>query len=90
MYLDYDHPEYSVHLRESLPASVKKTLLESTRAEWKDHPRFGGKANFFMTIHRDLLNGAAQLTHSVEQLLDVPINAVSKAVEHACKYFAIQ
>lgn len=79
MLLDYDLPEYHVSKRKGLPASVQETLLESTRSEWKDHPRFGGKAKFFMTIHRDLLDGAAQLSRGVEQLLDVPDSDVGEA-----------
>lgn len=79
MLLDYDLPEYHVSKREQLPASVRETLLESTRSEWRDHPRFGGKANFFMTIHRDLLDGAAKLSRGIEQLLDLPPGDVGKA-----------
>jgi hypothetical protein len=81
MLLDYDLPEYHVSKRKGLPKSVKKTLLESTRSEWKKHSRFGGKAKFFMTIHRDLLNGAAQLSGSIEKLLDVPQKDVNGAVK---------
>lgn len=60
--------------------SVQETLLESTRSEWQKHPRFGGKASFFMSIHRDLLNGAAQLSRGIEQLLDVPQGDLREAV----------
>ncbi|MGJ8535353.1 MAG: hemerythrin domain-containing protein [Alphaproteobacteria bacterium] len=81
MLLDYDLPEYHVSKRDGLPSSVQETLLESTRSEWQNHPRFGGKANFFMTIHRDLLNGAAQLSSGIEKLLDVPPDDMGEAVE---------
>lgn len=79
MLLDYDLPEYHVRKRMRLPDSVQETLLESTRSEWQNHPRYGGKANFFMTIHRDLLDGAAQLTQRIEQLLDVPPSDIREA-----------
>ncbi|UWR84005.1 hemerythrin domain-containing protein [Phaeobacter inhibens] len=80
MLLDYDLPEYHVSKRKALPSSVKETLLESTRSEWEDHPRFGGKASFFMSIHRNLLDGAAQLSRGIERLLDVPASDVGEAV----------
>lgn len=80
MLLDYDLPEYHVSTRKGLPASVQETLLESTRSEWENHPKFSGKANFFMSIHRNLLDGAAQLSRGVEKLLDVPVSEVTDAV----------
>ena len=80
MLLDYNLPEHHVSKRKGLPSPVQETLLESTRSEWKDHPRFGGKANFFMTIHRELLKGSAQLSLAIEQLLDIPTSDVSEAV----------
>jgi len=80
MLLDYALQEHHVNKRKGLPSSVQETLLESTRSEWKDHPRFGGKANFFMTIHRELLDGSAQLSRGIEKLLDVPASDVSEAV----------
>lgn len=80
MLLDYDLPEYHVSTRKGLPTSVQETLLESTRSEWQNHPRFGGKANFFMTIHRDLLDGAARLSRGLEHLLDVPPGDIGETV----------
>ena len=68
MFLDYNLSKHHVSKRKGLPISVKETLLESTRSEWQKHPHFSGKANFFMTIHRDLLNGVAKLSHGIEQL----------------------
>ncbi len=81
MLLDYDLPQYHVSKRTGLPSSVQETLLESTRSEWQNHPRFGGKANFFMTIHRDLLNGANQLSRGIERLLDTSPGDIGDAVE---------
>ncbi|MEH6443677.1 MAG: hemerythrin domain-containing protein [Oceanospirillaceae bacterium] len=72
MILNYNLPEHDVSKRIKLPLSIQKSLLESTRTEWQSNPRFGGKANFFMTLHRDLLDGIAQLSHGIEQLLDAP------------------
>lgn len=80
MHLDYDLPHHHVTKRKGLPAAVKKTLLEGTRSQWKNHPRYGGKASFLMNLHRDLLNGAAQLSGGIEQLLDVPESTVGEAV----------
>ncbi|UWQ35334.1 hemerythrin domain-containing protein (plasmid) [Leisingera sp. M527] len=81
MLLDYDLPKHHVNTRKALPKSIKETLLESTRSEWKKHPRFGGKANFFMNIHRDLLNGSAKMSLAIEELLDVPQSEVKGAVK---------
>lgn len=80
MLIDYDLPKYHVNQRKGLPPVIQETLLESTRSEWQNHPHFEGKANFFMTIHRDLLEGAAQLTYGIEQLLDVPVSVISEAI----------
>ncbi len=57
MLLDNDLPEYHVSKRKGLPSSVKETLLESTRSEWQDHPRFGGKASF----EHDVVNTAQNM-----------------------------
>jgi len=81
MFFDYELSEHHVERRQTLPTAVKETLLGSTRSQWKTHPRFHGKANFFMTIHRDLLNGAAQLSGALKQLLDVPESDVSATVK---------
>ena len=81
MLIDYDLPENHINKRKGLPSSIQETLLESTRSEWQNHPNFGGKANFFMTIHRDLLDGAAKLSGGIEQLLDVSHIEVSEAAE---------
>lgn len=72
MLLDYDAPENHVQKRSTLPEKVQQTLLESTRTDWESHPRFHGKAAFFVNIHRNLLDGASQLSGALEQLLDVP------------------
>ncbi len=80
MLLDYNLPEYHVNKRKKLPSSIQETLLESMRSEWQNHPRFGGKASFFMRIHRDLIDGAAELSRGVEQLLDVPSNDIGETI----------
>ena len=69
---DYQAPEHHVTKRQALPADIRRTLLESERESWPDHPRFGGMASFLLGIHRDLLSGAALATERAEGLLDVP------------------
>jgi hypothetical protein len=69
---DYHLKENHVSKRSGLPADIRQTLLESTRSEWQNHPRYGGKAGFFMMIHRDLIDGAAKLNNTLERLLDIP------------------
>ena len=70
--LDYTAVENHVAKRGGLSDSIRETLLESDREQWMGHPRFHGKAAFWMTIHRDLLQGAAHLRQGMEQLLDIP------------------
>jgi hypothetical protein len=62
MKLDYQSAENHVTRRDGLPAAIRPTLLESAREVWSQHPRFRGKANFLMNIHRNLLDGAEQLS----------------------------
>jgi hemerythrin-like domain-containing protein len=69
---DYSAPENHILRRENLSPEIRETLLEATRDQWAGHPRYHGKANFFMSIHRDLLNGSAQLSKALKQLLDMP------------------
>jgi hypothetical protein len=69
---DYSTTDNHILKRDGLPSIIRETLLESTRNEWSAHPRFRGKASFFMNIHRDLINGAAQLSADIEALLDIP------------------
>lgn len=69
---DYTASDNHILTRRHLPPRIRETLLESTREQWADHPRFGGKAGFFMTIHRDLLNGSARLSTLLEAVLDAP------------------
>lgn len=77
MFADYDLQQNHVALRNGLPTEIRETLLESTRSEWLHHPRISGKAGFFMSIHRNLLDGAAQLKQALEQLLDTPDSEVT-------------
>ncbi len=78
--VDYNADENHVSRRKKLPADVKETLLESTRSDWSKHPRFNGKANFFMTIHRDLINGSSHLRDGLEKLLDEAASNLSAAL----------
>lgn len=77
MFADYDLQQNHVALRSGLPAEIRETLLESARSEWSRHPRIGGKAGFFMSVHRNLLDGTAQLAQAIEQLLDTPDSEVA-------------
>ena len=63
-------------MRDGLPSAIRPTLLEEAKDDWKQHPRFAGKARFFMNIHRQLLDGADWLSEVVEELLDVPEDIV--------------
>jgi len=70
MSAQYDQLTHHVAMRDGLPKAIRPTLLEEAEQEWSQHPRFSGKARFFMNIHRQLLNGADWLSGTVEGLLD--------------------
>lgn len=66
-----------VAIRDGLPSAIRPTLLEEAEADWRTHPRYAGKARFFMTIHRKLLNGADWLAETAEKLMDTPPDTLS-------------
>lgn len=78
---DYHAAEHHVSKRQSLPVGIRKTLLESERDAWADHPRYGGMASFLLGIHRDLLSGAALATARAEELLDTPDGDLREALK---------
>lgn len=72
MSADYNQLSHYVAMRDGLPKAISPTLLEEAEQDWRAHPRFAGKARFFMNIHRQLLDGADWLSHASEDLLDAP------------------
>lgn len=72
MFEGYDQPQHHVAMRDGLPAALRPTLLEEAASDWQAHPRYAGKARFFMNIHRQLIDGSAQLAAGLEQLSDAP------------------
>lgn len=68
----YKKPENHVKKRSELSPIIKQTLLESIRDEWPKHRRYQGMANFWLGIHRNLLQGSHQLANGFEALLDTP------------------
>ena len=69
--IDYHTPEAHVAMRDGLPCAIRPTLLEEAESDWRKHPRFAGKASFFMNIHRQLLDGSDWLAHTSENLMDL-------------------
>ncbi len=80
MSADYQNLSHHVAMRDGLPNAIRPTLLEEAEQDWRAHPRFAGKARFFMNIHRQLLDGADWLAQITETLLDTPNNDVSDQV----------
>lgn len=80
MKLDYTAVENHVAKRTGLSDSIRKTLLEGGREDWTGHPGSHGKAAFWMSIHRDLLQGAAHLRQGMEQLLDIPESELAETL----------
>lgn len=80
MEMDYQAPTNHVAIRDGLPRAIRPTLLEQTKSDWQKHPRFAGKARFFMNIHRQLLDGTAQTARTLETMLDKPASVIADAV----------
>lgn len=72
-----------VAMRDGLPLAIRPTLLEEAETDWRAHPRFAGKARFFMTIHRQLLDGADWLAATTEKLLDAPPRVLLESAQSA-------
>ena len=76
MFEGYHQPQHHVAMRDGLPVALRPTLLEEAESDWRNHPRYAGKARFFMNIHRQLIDGSAQLARALEQLSDTPESEV--------------
>ncbi|MEM7127689.1 MAG: hemerythrin domain-containing protein [Chloroflexota bacterium] len=76
---NYNALENHVQRRSQLSPDIRKTLLECERAQWPSHPRYGGKAAFFLNIHGGLLNNTTHLVHALQRLLDEPASIVPDA-----------
>lgn len=74
---------HHVAMRDGLPKAIRPTLLEQTKSDWKSHPRFAGKAQFFMNIHRQLLDGADWLAATSGKLLDLPTSILRDQIRTA-------
>lgn len=83
MQIDYQTPQYHVAMRDGLPSAIRPTLLEETETDWRQHPRYAGKARFFMNIHRNLLDGADSLHGALEQMLDLPTGDLGAAIRRS-------
>jgi len=81
MKIDYQTPQHHVAMRDGLPPAIRPTLLEEAKSDWKAHPRFAGKARFFMNIHRQLLDGTHQIARTLESFLDQPGGDLKSAVD---------
>ena len=80
MKIDLNAIENSVLTRQGLPSSLLPTLLEQTKSDWSKHPHFGGKAAFFMNIHRNLINGNASMAQALEDMMDMSEGDLSGAI----------
>ena len=78
MSAQYHQLTHHVAMRDGLPSAIRPTLLEEAEQNWAQHPRFAGKARFFMNIHRQLLDGSDWLSEVVEGLLDVALDCAKQ------------
>ena len=72
MTAQYHQLSHHVAMRDGLPSAIRPTLLEEAKQDWQAHPRFAGKTQFFMSIHRQLLNRVDWLVETTEHLFDAP------------------
>lgn len=77
---DYESPQNNIRSRIAMPEPIRKTLLESTRSDWENHPRYHGMASFLAQIHRGLIEGAGQMSRHLEQMLDLPETEIADAL----------
>lgn len=77
--VDYQTPTYHVAMRDGLPTAIRPALLDEFKVDWEKHPHYGGKAQFFINIHRELLDGTQQIANSLESMLDLPKRDLSEA-----------
>jgi len=72
MKFDFTQPQYNVTQREELPHSIKKSLISIERSNWFFHPKYHGKAEFFIQYHEGLMNTSIQILSTLKALLDNP------------------
>ena len=65
----YADPENHVTRRAALSATLRGGLIDVPRDAWADDPRFRGEPEFWLQIHRALLDAAAELPRRCERLL---------------------
>ena len=75
--------QWMVDIRQKLPDVIQSQLLNIERDQWPSHPRYGGKAAFFIQYHGDLLATAATIDEQLQALLDSSLQAFSAAQLHA-------
>ncbi|MCJ8322866.1 MAG: hemerythrin domain-containing protein [Rhizobiales bacterium] len=83
MLMDYQNPTFHVAKRDGLPRAIRQTLLEEAQTEWQKHPRYAGKARFFMNIHRQLIDGSLQLSSTLERVLDMNLTDAKTLIQQS-------
>ena len=58
--------------RSGLPPEIVSNLIDMARDAWPRHPRYHGKAEFFLNIHQSLLDQTRQIKSLLEHLMDRP------------------
>lgn len=81
MSFNYQIPDNHLNFRSDLAPAIRQTLLESTRDEWPEHSRYQGKAEFFLDIHSNILNGSKALSDGFEKLLDVSDSIIEEELK---------
>ncbi|MBL4632717.1 MAG: hemerythrin domain-containing protein [Kofleriaceae bacterium] len=61
---------FDVSERSGLPSEVRKYLLDCPRPTWTAHPRYHGKAEFFIGYHTFLRAESEKLGSELEKILD--------------------
>ncbi len=70
MLTSFSQPQFNVTQRDKLPASIQESLISIERRRWPFHPKYHGKAEFFIQYHEGLRYTSFQILNSLRKLLD--------------------
>lgn len=66
---DYSSPENQLESRSAMSGTLRGGLIQLPRDAWADDPRFRGEPEFWLQIHKALLEASAELPVLCEQLM---------------------
>ncbi|MBE0359136.1 hemerythrin domain-containing protein [Pseudoalteromonas aliena] len=73
MSIDFTQADFDVTKRRELPLLIKKSLINIERGKWHFHPKYHGKAQFFIHYHEGLMYTSSQILKALKSLLESQI-----------------